>query len=256
MAVSPTITDISEKSKEALTWTSPLPVSMEKSEQQQMVESLFAQIISSPERRVFLAQGVENGEALLPPPMIQSSFQEGHFDFEVQINPHPVPNFNERDHLGRTALHRAAEDGQPEAIRALIDADVDLNIQDWYGRTALHMALFGGSPEAIRALIGAGINPNIQDYDGKIALDYALLYHNMEAICAFIEADPQTNIPEDLKKTLFWSALRRCDLSSAWQLLPVSKFQIAMVAIGGSLLLLNALSQLYLSTEENLDGEL
>ncbi len=245
MAASPIAANFSQKTKEALAWTSPLLVSIEKSEQQQMVENLFAQITSSPERRAFLDRESQIEELQLPPPKLP-----------VEGSPLPASNRNERDYLGRTALHRAAEDDGPETIRAFIEAGADLNIQDRYGRTALHVALFSGGVEAARALIAAGINLNIQDNDGKIALDYALLHNNLEAICAFIQADPQTHIPKDLRGALFRSALQRGCLSTVWQLLPVSKFQIAMVAIGGSLCLLTALIQLYPSTEENSQGEL
>lgn len=222
MAAPPIAANFSPKTKEVLTWTSPLLVSMEKSEQQQMVENLFAQITSSPERRALLDRESQIEEVLLPPPMIRLSSGESS----------STSDWNERDYLGRTALHRAAGDDQPETIRMLIEAGCDLNIQDWCGRTALHVALLSHNPGAVNVLIGAGISLNIQDNDGKSALDYALSSDNLDAMCALIKAGNPINIPENLRGALFRSALQRGYLFAAWKLLPVSRSKIATVAIG------------------------
>ncbi len=87
MAASPIAANFSPKTKEALAWTSPLLGSMEKSEQQQMVENLFAQITYSPERKAFLDRESQIEELQLPPPKLP-----------VEGSPLPTSHRNERDY--------------------------------------------------------------------------------------------------------------------------------------------------------------
>ena len=93
-----------------------------------------------------------------------------------------------RDRAGRTALHRAAEAGDPVRVRAILEAGADVEARDMRGRTPLHLAASrddpgqrGGAtstPAAVAALLEAGANPDTPDSDGNTALHAALVGGN------------------------------------------------------------------------------
>lgn len=57
-------------------------------------------------------------------------------------------------------LHRAAHDGDVEAIRALVTEGADLDARDGSGRTPAHVAAFASTDEVLRALGEAGADMN------------------------------------------------------------------------------------------------
>lgn len=74
---------------------------------------------------------------------------------------------NKRDQDGRTPLHRAAADGMPSLLVALLEADGDPNVRDQNGRTPLHEAEW--NPACIEALVEKGADPDVRDKDGQEA---------------------------------------------------------------------------------------
>ena len=79
-------------------------------------------------------------------------------------------------------LHRAAHDGDAEAIARLISAGADPDARDGAGRTPAHVAAFASQDDALRALADAGADMNAlegQAYDvvtiAAVADDRALL---------------------------------------------------------------------------------
>ena len=57
-------------------------------------------------------------------------------------------------------LHRAAHNGDVEAIRALVTEGADINARDGSGRTPAHVAAFASNDEALRVLGEAGADMN------------------------------------------------------------------------------------------------
>ncbi len=62
----------------------------------------------------------------------------------------------EYDSNGRTALHKAAEDGDLEEATRLINSGYDVNEADKYGGTPLFTACCSGHLEVARMLIDRG----------------------------------------------------------------------------------------------------
>jgi len=80
----------------------------------------------------------------------------------------------EEDEEGRTALHRAAENGHSVVIPILLKhgADVDAtNLK--FGQTPLHLAALHGHKEVVQTLLERGANTNIKDDDEWMAIHVA-----------------------------------------------------------------------------------
>ena len=72
-----------------------------------------------------------------------------------------------------TALMLASREGHIEIVRALLEAGANVNLQDRFGSTALMWASYDGPIEIVRLLLTYGANVNHQDKKGRTALYYA-----------------------------------------------------------------------------------
>ncbi|WP_137890348.1 ankyrin repeat domain-containing protein [Ramlibacter sp. 2FC] len=63
-------------------------------------------------------------------------------------------------------LHLAAAEGDLEAVKTLIAAGAEIDLQDHLGRTALYHAVCGSRALVIQ-LLAAGANGKIKDHDGR-----------------------------------------------------------------------------------------
>lgn len=87
-------------------------------------------------------------------------------------------NIDGRDGQGQTALHIAAEYGNAEAVKRLLVAGADPNIQrDTDGQTPLHRSILEGSGETTQSLLdglnGVGADITLRDKFGRSGLDAA-----------------------------------------------------------------------------------
>jgi hypothetical protein len=71
------------------------------------------------------------------------------------------------DHVGRTALMRAAGKGHTAVVTALLDAGADAHRADVFGETALHCAAGFGHTATVTVLLSAGARSDIRRTDGK-----------------------------------------------------------------------------------------
>ena len=67
-------------------------------------------------------------------------------------------------------MHRAATEGQVEALRAALSAGEDVNLPDKQGYTPLHFAAQQGQVQAARVLVDAGADVHVKDADGNTPL--------------------------------------------------------------------------------------
>lgn len=82
-------------------------------------------------------------------------------------------NVNERNDMGETLIHRAAQRGLDECLRVLIEHKADLNAADMHGATALHKAVIANKNDMVETLVKAGADIHAKTRGGKEAVDYA-----------------------------------------------------------------------------------
>jgi ankyrin repeat protein len=80
------------------------------------------------------------------------------------------------------ALITAARLGHPEAIRALLNRDVDILATDDEGRTALHYAAAWGRKRFLEVLLANGADVSAVDHNGLTPLHFALQGRNEQAV--------------------------------------------------------------------------
>ena len=94
-------------------------------------------------------------------------------------------------HIGTTALIRAASSGQVEIVKLLMSRGADPTRANWYG-SALHCAAEAGQCESIRVLLDSGMNIDLRDTFGRTPLHCASDQRHTLAIEILLDmgADP------------------------------------------------------------------
>jgi ankyrin repeat protein len=143
-------------------------------------------------------------------------------------------NLNSVDRRGLTAIHAAAQNGQMEIVRYLIQFKVDINttaksketplistlsrghlkvatlliengadinVTNHLGQTPLMLAAGNGSIDIVKTLIESGANPNYRDNEGNTALMLALLSGNVDVVIYLIENKADINLKNKEGKT-------------------------------------------------------
>lgn len=86
-----------------------------------------------------------------------------------------------------TPLHRAARNGHPAVVAALLKHGADANAKDTDGRTPLWWAAGIGRDDNAAVLLGAGADANARDREGRSVLDRAK-YNGIESMIALLKA--------------------------------------------------------------------
>ena len=81
----------------------------------------------------------------------------------------------------RTALLWAAEEGESDCVRRLLDAGADVNKKSSGGQTALILACRCVAPDCVERLLNAGADADAADIDGRTALMHAAWWLGSEA---------------------------------------------------------------------------
>ena len=76
--------------------------------------------------------------------------------------------------LGDTLLHQAAEKGDVEEARRLIEQGVDINARNEYRQTPLHLAVINEKREVFELLLEKGADVNARNFDGDTPLHSAV----------------------------------------------------------------------------------
>ena len=98
---------------------------------------------------------------------------------------------------GMTALHWAAELGNVELVRLLVDAGADLEAPTRIGDlTPLHIGAELGQSGTVRALLEAGANAESRNVNGSTPLHFAALSGNVETVEALADHGADVNARE------------------------------------------------------------
>lgn len=110
---------------------------------------------------------------------------------------------NEKNYAGITPLTFAAEKGNMEIIKMLVeDGNALVNDVSSYGVTPLIAAAAAGNDEVVAYLVGQGANVSAKDDWGKTALIYAANMDNPKLVSSVIKLDKTAvNLPDNLGNT-------------------------------------------------------
>merc|ERR1740117_1585 len=100
----------------------------------------------------------------------------------------------------------AAENGQTEIVRKLIDAGADLNYQNGNEFTALVMATWHGHTEIARLLIDAGTNVDVKDKHEQCALIHSTGFNFPEIVKSLINAGAKLDQLDGFKSSALYYA--------------------------------------------------
>lgn len=78
------------------------------------------------------------------------------------------------DYAGQTALHLAVANNNKSAIKQLLEAGANVNVQDYEDKTPLHMAAIKDDISLVKLLLKNEARPDIVDGDGYTAIDLAM----------------------------------------------------------------------------------
>ena len=106
------------------------------------------------------------------------------------------------DKKNRTALHYAANDGDMEAVKALLASGSNPDAQDSQGWSPLHFAAQASSGVVTKSLLAAGATADLRDSNGNTPLFRAVFSYDGDggAISALLAAgaDPHAKNQSDV----------------------------------------------------------
>ncbi len=91
--------------------------------------------------------------------------------------------------LRRSVLHAAAELGYTDALAAMLDRGIDVDVGSDVGATALSYAATRGRREAVALLLERGADVNARNGVGKTALGLAVLANNFARLRNYLAVD-------------------------------------------------------------------
>lgn len=97
-----------------------------------------------------------------------------------------------------TPIHLAAEDGDVECVRTLIEAGADVSTRNKKQQTPLHLAALSQCPELIELLLKHNANPNDTDTDGRTPLHSSIVKvtRSCECVKLLLDAGAEVNKPD------------------------------------------------------------
>ena len=109
---------------------------------------------------------------------------------------------------GTTALHRAVQRGDAEAVRALIRTGATVNAKNRYGIAPLQLAATVGNAAIIQQLLQAGADPNTATPEGETALMTAARTGDPASVRMLVTRGANVNAREGWKGqiALMWAA--------------------------------------------------
>ncbi len=149
---------------------------------------------------------------------------------------------NVGDKAGQTPLIIAAEKSNLDMVKALLDAKADVKATDHIGGTALLWAAGRAkNPEVLTVLIDAGSDVNVKDTNGWTPLHWAAAIGDPKNVELLISKKVDVNIPDQLSKdTPLMRAVRTGNVESVRAILGAGADVNAVNRLGATALLLAA----------------
>lgn len=110
--------------------------------------------------------------------------------FTSQLLRDTTINVNQQDAVQKTALMIAAETGEVEILKVLLEHSADVDLQDTHYRTALMESAMAGHDECVALLLQQLPRTCLQDHRGRMALDLAKTDWAFAAILDYMYAQP------------------------------------------------------------------
>ncbi|XP_067620242.1 DNA-binding protein RFXANK isoform X3 [Eurosta solidaginis] len=134
----------------------------------------------------------------------QGEITEEQVRIEIERNAH---NIDYKDDAGFTALHWAAYYGQLAAVRLLIHAGANVNVEAPEMVTPLLLAACGGHNEVVHLLLEHGAHPNHMDIVGNTALMYAAAGNHPHTCNELLAKDPDMTASNENGDTAYSLAI-------------------------------------------------
>ncbi len=137
--------------------------------------------------------------------------------------------------LGETLLMQAAQRGNREILRILLEAGADPAERDEMGRTALHHAAACGREECVKELLAAGADPKAADKRELTPLEEAAGAGSAGAVRALLALLEAGSDPNRLAGRLIWGAAHRAAESGSAEAIAALASAGASLARDGSM---------------------
>ena len=137
--------------------------------------------------------GTEQQERMSQRTALHFAAESGNMDV-VRMLLESKANPNAQDRTGKTPVTIAAERGKADVLKALLAAGGDANARDQVKGSPVLWASGLGTPETVQILLDAKADPNIQDVNGMTPLMWAAGVGRPETVTILLAkgADPKT----------------------------------------------------------------
>ena len=142
-------------------------------------------------------------------------------------------------HIGTTALIRAASSGHVDIVKLLMSRGADPTKANWYG-SALHCAAEAGQCESIKVLLDSGMNIHLRDTFGRTPLHCASDQRHTLAIELLLDMGADPNARDEAGITLIHDAAQAGDERIMRRLLGDTRVDVSATTANGNTVLHSA----------------
>jgi ankyrin repeat protein len=139
---------------------------------------------------------------------IHEAAQQGDLDRVKALIDASPELINATDEYGHTPLHLAASGGQNEIAEFLLAKDADVKVLNIQNQSALLYAAYFGNAKILEMLAARGARLNEPDILGRTPLHYAARQHNLEALMSLIANKAELDAKDSTGETPLYFSVR------------------------------------------------